>query len=36
MWFAGIPVACTPLWQLAHPVVMPEWLNTAPDQLSVE
>ena len=23
MWVAGVPVACTPLWQEAHPEVTP-------------
>src|SRR6267154_231759 len=35
MWVAGIPVAATPLWQLAQPVVTPRWVNTAPAQVSV-
>ena len=29
MWFAGLPSACVPLWQLAHPLVMPVWSKVA-------
>jgi hypothetical protein len=29
-WFAGLPLAVVPLWQLAQPVVMPVWLKAAP------
>jgi hypothetical protein len=29
MWFADLPVAVEPLWQLAQPWVTPEWLNVA-------
>src|SRR5215470_4793166 len=35
MWFAGMPVAATPLWQLAQSPVMPSCVNVAPVQLSV-
>src|SRR2546423_3437106 len=35
MWVGGMPVADTPLWQLAQLLVTPRWVNTAPPQLSV-
>src|SRR5256885_13200243 len=35
MWVGGMPVADTPLWQLAQLLVTPRWLNIAPPQLSV-
>src|SRR5256885_10444400 len=35
MWVGGMPVADTPLWQLAQLLVTPTWLNIAPPQLSV-
>src|SRR2546421_9994166 len=35
MWVGGMPVADTPLWQLAQLLVTPTWLNVAPPQLSV-
>jgi hypothetical protein len=27
MWFAGLPVACVPLWQVAHEPVTLAWSN---------
>ncbi|RMH48878.1 MAG: hypothetical protein D6688_01430 [Alphaproteobacteria bacterium] len=27
MWFAGLPVAVEPLWQLTQEPVTPEWSN---------
>ncbi len=36
MWVALRPVAFTPSWQVAQPVVMPEWLKAAGTQASVE
>src|SRR2546421_5286765 len=35
MWVGDMPVAETPLWQLAQLLVTPTWLNSAPPQLSV-
>src|SRR5947207_1344225 len=35
IWVGGMPVADTPLWQLAQLLVTPTWLNIAPPQLSV-
>src|SRR5256885_6325256 len=35
MWVGGMPVADTPLWQLAQLLVTPRWLNTAPPQVRV-
>ncbi|HWD21641.1 MAG TPA: hypothetical protein VG591_00770, partial [Burkholderiales bacterium] len=35
-WLADLPLAVVPLWQLAQPVVMPLWLNTAPEKVVVE
>src|SRR5258705_5314059 len=35
MWVAGIPVAATPLWQLAQLLVTPWWVKNAPAQVSV-
>src|SRR5205807_9131273 len=35
MWVGGMPVADTPLWQLAQLLVTPRWVNTAPPQLRV-
>src|SRR5437763_15920741 len=35
MWVGDMPVAETPLWQLAQLLVTPTWLNIAPPQLSV-
>src|SRR2546429_9641626 len=35
MGVGGMPVADTPLWQLAQLLVTPRWVNTAPPQLSV-
>ncbi len=35
MWFAGLPFAVVPLWQVAQPDVMPVWLNVAPAKLTV-
>jgi len=35
MWVAGIPVAATPLWQLAQLLVTPLWVKNAPAQVSV-
>src|SRR2546430_11478210 len=35
MWVGGMPVADTPLWQLAQLLVTPRWVNSAPPQLSV-
>jgi hypothetical protein len=29
-WFAGLPLAVVPLWQVAQPVVTPVWLKAAP------
>jgi hypothetical protein len=36
MWFAGLPNAVEPLWQVAHPVVIPVWLNCAPVKVVVD
>src|SRR3989449_8384698 len=35
MWVGGMPVADTPLWQLAQLLVTPRWLNIAPPQVRV-
>jgi hypothetical protein len=35
-WFAGLPVALVPLWQLAHDPVTAEWSNVAGTQARVE
>src|SRR5256885_15257133 len=35
MWVGGMPVADSPLWQLAQPVVTPRWVNIAPPQVRV-
>src|SRR2546427_2739483 len=35
MWVGGMPVADSPLWQLAQLLVTPRWLNTAPPQVRV-
>jgi hypothetical protein len=26
-WFAGLPAAATPLWQVAQPLTRPAWLG---------
>ena len=36
IWFAGLPRAVAPLWQVAHePGTTPVWLNVAPVKLVV-
>ncbi len=34
-WPDVFPLACTPLWQVAQPPVMPEWLKLAGNQALV-
>ena len=36
MWFADLPTAFVPLWQLAQPEVTPAWSKVAEVQLPVE
>jgi hypothetical protein len=35
IWFAGLPGAVVPLWQLLQLPVTPVWLNPAPDHVEV-
>jgi len=35
-WLDGLPVAVVPLWQVAHPDVIPVWSMRAPANVVVE